>query len=108
MPGVPDDAVDLTFAQFSSQPFTQKHNSFPFFATSPLYSVTSTVESYPSKRIRYNQTPVPEQVWKGDWMAINPAFGNGQNNGDGIGWPRTLTEDSGNGLRFRQYNFLRL
>ena len=93
--GVPDDAVDETFSQFASQPFTQKHNSFPFFATSPSYTATSVYESYPSKRIRYNQTPIGEQGWKGDWMAINAAFGNGRNNGDSIGWNRTLTKIAG-------------
>jgi hypothetical protein len=93
--GVPDDAVDETFAQFSSQPFTQNHNSFPFFASSLLYTAANNYESYPSKRIRYNQTPIGEQSWKGDWMAINAAFGNGRNNGDGIGWTRTLTNIAG-------------
>jgi len=34
-------------------------------------------------------------VWKSDWMAINSFFGTGQNNGDSIGWSRTMTNIRG-------------
>jgi hypothetical protein len=99
--GVPDSRINVPVATFAS-PGTATHSSIPFFSGSASFSLTSLQQSYPSLRWRGDQAPASEQVWHGDWMAMNGGFGNSQNNGDGVGLPSVLqnirgtTYDAGN------------
>ena len=94
--GAPDPAVDLSIAAYATLN-TKLHSAMPNWSVQVAngYVAAAYTESYPSKRIRYNQTSPREQVWNGDWLAQNAAFGNSQNNGDSIGWSRTLALQGG-------------
>ncbi len=100
--GVYDDIVDQPAATLLSTPASFKHNSLPIWGGDPEDSMASSQKQfYPNHRQIWGQAPGSEQVWKGDWMAANPDWGNAQNNADGL-YQRTITKirgtayDSGN------------
>ena len=96
MPGNFDDLVDLPAQTFFSIPVTTTHDSAPIWAGDTADTmITGPTQSYPDHRQVFGEAPSTEQVWKSDWMAINPAYGNGGNYGDGSGIQRALTNIRG-------------
>lgn len=92
-PAVPDDIVDGTLDTLTA-PSISTHNSIPVWSGGAGY-VSGPMQSYPSKRTVAGEAPLSEMVWKGDWMAMNQAFGFPQNNGDSINWTRSMTNIRG-------------
>ena len=100
---VPDSKINVSIDTFAG-PLTDFHASFPYWSvfgsTSSLFSFGSAVgQSYPSMRMIFGQAPASEMSttfsWNSDWAAMNGAFGEPQNNGDGNGLARTLTRIRG-------------
>ena len=89
---VTDDAMDTTMTA-ASNITARTHNSIPVWNSAGGYQAASAnpPQSYPSKRTVPGVALPSELGWKTDWMAMNPGFGNSQNNGDDIGWARSLT-----------------
>ena len=97
---LPDSKINVNISAFTG-PLTSTHTSIPFWSTANASgaALTTLAQSYPSMRMMFGQAPVsemsPSYSWNGDWMAMNGAFGNPQNNGDGVGLSRTLTNIRG-------------
>ena len=100
---VPDSKINVPITTVTG-PSTDLHASFPYWSvfgsTSTLFSFGAAVgQSYPSMRMIFGQAPASEMSlgysWNGDWAAMNGGSGQPQNNGDGIGLPRTLTNIRG-------------
>jgi len=100
---VPDSKINVSIGALTGS-LTDVHASFPYWrvfgSTSTLFSFGSASgQSYPSMRMIYGQAPSAEYnanfSWNGDWAAMNGAFGEPQNNGDGVGLTRTLTNIRG-------------
>jgi hypothetical protein len=95
----PNSRIDVGISTFIG-PLTGGHSSFPYWtqSNSPA-ALTSLAQSYPSMRMIYGQAPHLEMnsgfSWNSDWMAMNGSLGYPQNNGDGVGLNRTLTNISG-------------
>ena len=91
-PGSYNDLVDLPALTFFATPVMRTENSLPVWASDINDTmINGPKQSYPAHRQVFGQAPAAEQVWKEDWMAINPDYGNGGNYGDGSGIGRALT-----------------
>jgi len=92
--GEPDHIVNKTVQQIGETVLTYTKNENPFWANTPQTQMGyNQVESYPGHR-QYG-APISEFVWKGDWNALNPAFGSGQSGGAGLIGGMTATSIAG-------------
>ena len=78
IPGAVDSIFNVTAAQLFATKLTYTSNGVPHFGNG-LSAETNVIQSYANHR--QVGAPGPEQSWKGDWAAINPANGFGASQG---------------------------
>ena len=92
--GAVDSIVSVTPAQFLVTRPTYFQNGLPNWASSPSSQLVPDyhIQSYATHR--QVGAPGSEQVWKGDWAALNTSFGGGQSGG-GVLYTGTVTAVAG-------------
>ena len=92
--GGTDHIVNKPIRELLNSPLTFTKREDPAWADAVATQLSyNSVQSYPGHRQLH--APKTEHVWKGDWGALNPSFGNGQTDGAGLLSGITLTNIRG-------------
>lgn len=92
--GGTDSIVSVTPAQFFATKPTYTQNGLPNWASSPGSQLIPDFHIQTYATHRQVGAPLAEQVWKGDWTALNTSFGGAESAG-GVLYTGTVTAVAG-------------